>query len=200
VVRSVKKPAVEKPRERVLSPAEIKAVWSALPCLTSQSAAAVRLLFLTAQRKREVLRMRESHVDGEVWTIPPEHHKAGRRHTVPLTDPALDVLYSLTARGGWYFPSPRAKGSRRDLKTAVRKLRKEAGLEEPWTLHDIRRTVGTQMGELCGVSNAIIGLVLGHKPQDITATTYSHASREREKREALEAWAQDLAMIARAAS
>jgi integrase len=198
VVRSVKKPAKEKPRKRVLSPAEVKAVWNALSCLTPQSAAAVRLLFLTAQRKREVLRMSESHVDGDVWTIPPEHHKAGRRHTVPLTDPAVAVLDSLAARGGWYFPSPRAEGPRRDLKTALKKLRRETGLEEPWTLHDIRRTVSTQMGELCGVPNAIIGLVLGHKSRDVTATTYSHAAREREKREALEAWGAKVEEIVRA--
>ena len=61
---------------------------------------------------------------------------------------------------------------------------------EPWTLHDLRRSVATGMAEL-GVPPHIVEAVLnhvsGHKAG--IAGVYNRASYEREKRAALAMWA-----------
>ena len=66
-------------------------------------------------------------------------------------------------------------------------------INEPWTLHDIRRTVATRMGDL-GVQPHIVEAVLnhisGHKKG--VAGTYNRSVYAKEKRAALETWASHL--------
>jgi integrase len=57
---------------------------------------------------------------------------------------------------------------------------------EPWTVHDIRRSVATHMARM-GVPQEHIERVLGHVVQGV-AGTYNRYSYMDEKRAALEAW------------
>jgi integrase len=65
---------------------------------------------------------------------------------------------------------------------------------EPWTLHDFRHTAATVMGSSLGVHDDTIEEVLAHARQGIRRV-YNHSVRHRERREALEKWADYLSTI-----
>ena len=70
-------------------------------------------------------------------------------------------------------------------------------LKEPWTVHDLRRTVRTGLGEL-GIQPHIAEAVLNHIPPKLIRT-YDRNKYESEKRAALDQWATHLkAVIAQA--
>ena len=68
-------------------------------------------------------------------------------------------------------------------KTALDKL---CGVSD-WRLHDLRRTVSTQMNELAMAEPHIVEAVLGHTVRGV-AGVYNRAKYEAGKRAALEAW------------
>ena len=71
-------------------------------------------------------------------------------------------------------------------------LDKASGVTD-WRLHDLRRTAASGMQE-AGAANHIVQAVLNHAIPGVGAV-YLHAQLEREKAEALEAWAQALIRI-----
>src|SRR5262249_6352795 len=81
------------------------------------------------------------------------------------------------------------------LDRIVAAARSEAGLPDldPWTIHDLRRTVGTGLGRL-GISRFIIARVLNHADRTVTGI-YDRYEYLDEKRHALEAWGQYLANL-----
>jgi integrase len=79
-------------RERVLSEAELVAVWKT--CGEDDYGRIVRLLILTGQRKTEIGDLSWSEIDVEhrQLDLPPERTKNGRAHIVPLSDEALSLI------------------------------------------------------------------------------------------------------------
>ena len=66
-------------------------------------------------------------------------------------------------------------------------------LKEPWTVHDLRRTVRTGLGEL-GIQPHIAEAVLNHIPPKLIRT-YDRNKYESEKRAALDQWATHLKSV-----
>ncbi len=68
-----------KPRDRVLSDAELVAIWKAAP--DSDFGRIVKLLMLTGQRRDEIGSLRWSEIDiaGKLIALPSERTKNGRR-------------------------------------------------------------------------------------------------------------------------
>ena len=64
-----------------------------------------------------------------------------------------------------------------------------------WTIHDLRRTVGTGLGRL-GVSRFVIGRLLNHADNSVTGI-YDRYQYLTEKRQALDAWADHVAALIR---
>lgn len=146
----------EKSRERVLADAELKAIWDA--CRDNDFGAIVKLLVLTGQRKTDGS-LRWNEVSDEQIALPAERTKNKRAHTIPLSNAARAILNQFnnegrrcvfgradTGFGGWNWSKQEL-----DALTAI----------EPWTLHDLRRTVATRMADL-GVQPHIIEAVLNH--------------------------------------
>ena len=90
----------DKPRERVLSDAELAAIWKAAP--ESDYGHIVRLLMLTAQRREEIGSLSWSEIDREaaLITLSGERTKNHRPHEVPLSTMALAVLDAIMERDG----------------------------------------------------------------------------------------------------
>jgi integrase len=84
------------------------------------------------------------------------------------------------------------------LDTAVAAVVAEGadGAVEPWRLHDLRRTAASGMARL-GVALHVIEKVLGHESGAISgvAAIYNRHGYDREKRDALAAWASHVAAL-----
>jgi integrase len=152
---------------------------------------------LTGQRRDEVggLRRSEISLDNALWSLPPRRTKNGRAHEVPLSAPALAIITAAMAASNrtvlfGYEERPFSGWS--SAKAALEKRLKEAGTSiADWRLHDLRRTVATRMAEmgiLPHVVEAILNHVSGHKAG--VAGVYNRATYAREKREALNLWAE----------
>jgi integrase len=201
----------ERPRDRILSAEEVRAVWAKLDtaAMAVPTCLALKLLLATGQRRGELTHARWDHFDleGKLWTIPVSLLKSAhsRRetpapHVVPLSDLALDLLRKLqtvTGAGAYVLPqrgnSKREKSySERVLSRAVRENEKHFGIPH-WTPHDLRRTAASHMTKL-GVPRLHVEKVLNHSTGDI-AEVYDRHDYLREKRAALEKWGAHLQTI-----
>jgi integrase len=215
VIAGMEKPAEEKSRERFLLSHEIVTMWRALDetAMWESTARALRLCLVTGQRVGEITGMTTKEIDLEqaVWTIPATRAKNGLQHVVPLSPMAiriirrqLDHVAALAKRAGrevptFVFPAPGARSSldNRAIAHALRRARDEKGKVlglTQWTAHDLRRTAATHMEEL-GISPFVIGHVLNHVSAtraSITTRVYARYTYDREKREALNLWADRL--------
>lgn len=193
----VKPVTKETPRERVLTPEEIRQFWTALDATAMQPAmkAALRFVLVTAQRVGEccAAEWRELSDGGTWWTIPPHKSKNGKAHRVPLSSLALEILDSHPRRDEeaifWGRRSGRAVGPGR-VSTALHENLDSLGMQH-FTVHDLRRTAATEMASI-GIDTLVVGAILNHTPAGITEKVYQRYARDFEKKQALERWAQRL--------
>lgn len=201
----VKTPCKSSSRDRVLSTDEILRIWHASDQVGWPFGAIVKLLMLTAQRRSEVAGMRWDQVDldKEIWLQPAPMNKSGRLHVVPLSNLALEVLQSLPhVDSDLVFPARPRQGNGGATRPVSGYSKWKAKLDEvsgirDWTLHDLRRTVATEMAFL-GVATQTIELILNHSSRELSgvAGIYNRYQYLDERRKALDQWAQRLgAMI-----
>lgn len=190
------KPGRERPRDRVLSLEEVRAVWLATGQLGHPFGPLVRLLILTAQRREEVASMRWKEIDFEkrLWSIPGERTKNSQPHLVPLSDAAIEILQGLAGRAkdagqGLVFTTtgttPPSGFSR-----AKSRLDELSGVKD-WRLHDLRRTVVSHMADM-GVDPLVADRILNHvasSTMGVVQRTYQRSNMLPQRRDALERWA-----------
>jgi integrase len=192
----------KQPRQRILSDAEIAALWRASGTIGYPYGPLYRMLLLTGARKSEVsdARWREFDRKKEIWTVPAERFKSNATHFVPLSDQAVSVLESLPrfTQGDHLFSTTfgeKPVGGFSKGKARLDALMKEQlGTVPPWVIHDIRRTVRTRLASL-RVPDMVAEMVIGHGRKGIQRV-YDQHSYENEMREALELWAARLRDIA----
>ena len=154
-------------------------------------------MLLTAQRGGEVrqLRWQDIDLDDGWWTVPSEFSKNSLSHRVPLSDAALGLLRQLQAEetdDTWVFPSPTEEGPVRSNTKANARLRRNSGVE--FRPHDLRRTAASKMAGDLGVDRLTLAKILNHVDTGITAV-YDRHSYDKEKRNALDAWARQLEIV-----
>ncbi|WJI81248.1 MULTISPECIES: tyrosine-type recombinase/integrase [unclassified Mesorhizobium] len=141
----LKVPTKEIARDRVLEDTELIACWKAAMAEAFPFDAFAKLLILTGQRRGEVAGMRWSELSLEKanWTTPAKRTKNATMHTVPLF--AVEVLQALPRflNSDFVFTTTGTSeisgfGRLKD------RLDKVVGATD-WRLHDIRRTVATNM-------------------------------------------------------
>lgn len=184
-------------RNRVLSDAETAKVWNALTEFGYPFGPLAQLLFLTAQRRCEVAKMRWRDLDFEerTWTF--DENKASRPHTVPLSPLAVSVLQKIPKTTSEYvFP---AHGNKQRPVSGFskwkRKLDQLSGVDN-WRIHDIRRTATTGMAKL-KFDPHVVDRILNHSTGTLSsvARIYNQHSYLDEGREALDAWAKHILKI-----
>jgi integrase len=191
-VHLIEKPYPYIPRERVLSPSEIRLVWNAAETLGYPHGSYFRMLLATGQRRREVAGLQWDDLDlGErLWVSIPKQRKDGpvRRHLVPLSPLALAILDECPRRGPYAFATlpDRPLSGFTAAKRAI-DLVLDGAIGERWTIHDLRRTCATGLARL-RVQRFTIGRVLNHTDASVTGI-YDLYDRLDEKRAALDAWA-----------
>jgi integrase len=187
-------------RERVLSDAEIGRIWRALDGTGGDYPVIVRLLILTGCRREEIgsLRGSEINFDAATITLAPARTKSKREHVVPLSGPTLAILEEHRRHRGDNSDFAFGRTARGFRSWAVSKLALDARLAamgEPvaaWVLHDIRRTLSTELHGRFGVAphlvESILGHVSGHKSG--IAGVYNKATYLPERARALDRWAE----------
>ena len=195
-------------RDRVLTDEELAAVWAASGEESFPWRPAVRLLILTGQRRSEVFNADRAEFDFQeaIWNIPAERQKNGVRSIVPLSRGALNVLRSTPAHpdSGKLFPASRGaiyhgpSGFSRLMQRLRSRVRCHiGGPVDHWQLHDLRRTMATNMQKL-GVRLEVTESVLNHVSgtRSGVAGIYQRYDWALEKRAALDLWASKVEQIA----
>jgi integrase len=170
----------------------------------------VRLLLLTGQRRTEVaaLQWRELKEKGTLWVIPASRTKNGLEHHLPLSQAAQAIVakapriahceYLFTTNGTRPVSGYSGAKARLDalmLEIARDDARKagqdpEAVALPAWRLHDLRRSVASNLARL-GINLPVIEKVLNHTSGSFAGIVgvYQRHSFSQEKAQALEAWA-----------
>jgi integrase len=194
------KPAPPVLRNRVLSDDEVCTLWNGLPKALAKSVQCqriIKLCLVTGQRVGEVAGMVRAELDlkAREWRLPGTRTKNGHPHVVPLSDLAIRIIKEAMADAGEREPIfPCGKGSLKPRVVAHAILRANQtnrfGVAS-WSAHDLRRTALTDMARL-GVAPIVLGHIANHRgitAGDITLAVYVKHGYGKEKREALDLWA-----------
>jgi integrase len=184
-------------RDRVLTFDEIRVVWEASDALGHPFRPIIRLLLVTGQRRSEVAAMRGSAIDPDarLWGLAAEDTKAARAHVVPLSPLAVDILQTVPHSRGHLFGQT---GERPASGFSKAKTKMDAKLGEAfpaWRFHDLRRTVATHLEDALGISRPVVGSILNHAAQGVTAQVYTRGDLLFERRRALVAWGRFLVLV-----
>jgi integrase len=140
-------------RARVLTDAELKAIWHAADREPPKLRAFVRLLMLTAARELEVADLVAGEVDLEAarWRLPGARTKNRQPYTLPLSPLALGELRAVWPNhapepGEFILGRTSANGFRGFGRLKLR-VDKASGVSG-WRWHDLRRTARTAMTRL----------------------------------------------------
>lgn len=192
----------EKPRDRVLSLQEVRAIYDAAEFLSPLWRPCNRLLILTAQRRSDIAGLRHSEInlDQKRFDLPASRTKSGRAHIVHLSYPALelvnslkpenesepasDLLFSTTGR----TPVSGFSKVKQQLDEMLPDL-------EPWRFHDFRTAFATTMAET-GASEGVVDRVLNHSASasaaSAVARVYNHSKQLKQRAMVLDKWAESV--------
>jgi integrase len=203
----------ELPRSTIYEHSDIRALWQAIERQSIRFSRQVGLVLLlalvTGQRKSEIVEAKASelHLGGErpFWKLPKERTKGAREHLVPLSPLAValfnQALQVHKCSGTYIFPSQESARRNKPLaphsvSQALARSRKLVGLSGTQSVHDLRRTVNTEMARM-GISQEVRARVLNHCKKGVTDGVYNVWEYEPEMRDALNRWARELERIVR---
>jgi integrase len=197
VVVGTNNPDTRQSRDRVLTDAELRAIWNATG-RDNDFDQIVRLLILLGCRRQEIgsLRWSELDLDAGVMTISGERTKSGNALELTLPETALNILRARSSEGrtstGFVFGAGATGFASWSPAVADLNARIGAQIGERWTLHDIRRTVRSGMARL-GIRPDIAERCVGHAVGGSIAKIYDRYSYAAEMRNALLTWAAHIA-------
>jgi integrase len=178
-------------RDRILSDAEILALWKATESARVPFGQIIRLLLISGCRLREVADARRSEFtpDFAVWTIPPERTKNRRKHIIELPLLARKILASVPI-GESELIFSWGNGKRISGFGAEKKQLDRAAGIQAWKIHDLRRAAATKWADDLHISPHVIEVLLNHASAKTTvAATYNQSTYSDQRRVALQRWA-----------
>lgn len=199
------------PRDRVLSGNEIVTIFRAMEAsrLAPKFQLLAKLCLLFGCRVGELSNAEKAHFDFEkkLWSVPPTHHKTGKRTRRPLVGPIIpeaeEMLKELFdqspcsrfAMANIKHDAPQARSSLIDIPPRIRRsAHRHFGIEmEHWTLHDLRRTARTNLSDL--TEPHIAEIMLGHKLPGVWQVYDRHGYIEEQRRAYSLWWARVMAWV-----
>ncbi|MEW9838345.1 tyrosine-type recombinase/integrase [Mesorhizobium marinum] len=151
---------------------------------------ALRLLILTGVRSAPLRNLHESHISGDVWTIPAKLMKGKRGDTidfrVPLSAEALAIIAEAQkySRDGFLFPGTR-KGVISDA-TMSRFMERRKMDARP---HGFRSSLRDWIAINTDTPHEIAEMVLAHKTDSAVVRSYRRDDFLDQRRTLLEKWA-----------
>jgi integrase len=159
----------------------IAAGWArAVDAESWRAAAIVELLFLTASRLSQVLRLRREQIQGRDLVFAPQ--KGGAARTFALSGRLRALVGAAASRSpdpAWLFPSDRAPGPRREIRRFWTTILKDAGLVG-LRRHDLRHSAAT-LAAYRGASLPSLQELMGHGSPRMASEVYSHVHQSRLK-------------------
>jgi integrase len=182
---------------------EIARVMSALEKAEGIGALAVRFACLTAARSLEVREARWSEIDlrEKTWTLAAERMKAKKEHRVPLSEPAVAILRSISMTGdtvdsidtkaarapeAFIFPGGRPKRPLSDVALS-KALHLAAGTKDV-TVHGLRSTFRDWVAEATDYPGEVAEMALAHAIGSKVEAAYRRGDLFEKRRELMEAW------------
>jgi len=189
-------PADLRPRDRVLTISEARAVYRAALRMPDPWGDLARILLLTLARLGEFAKAENGWFDryGQNLEIPGVSHKNGDPKTIPLTPLTAAILGGRPDGADGPFLFSTTKGGKPVASYAdayANRLRAltadELKLAPPhFTIHDFRRTGATHLTAM-GVNEEVVEMLLGHRIRGVRGVYMKHKFLE-ERREALRRW------------
>jgi integrase len=193
--------APDRKRDRVLTAAEIKAVWQATAGDGDYNKI-IRLLLLSGCRASEIAGLRWSEVFSDRLVIAAERVKNGRAHVVPIVPAIAAILEQCQRRPDSDFvfgrdPARPFTGWGASKEALDARLKNAGVAMAGWTTHDLRRTFVTGVCEL-GIAPHVAECAVNHISgfRGGVAGTYNYAVMEAPVRHALTVWAEHVLAIA----
>jgi integrase len=187
----VDKPSREQSRSRVLEFWELHRIWDA--AAGSPLGSAIRFMIATAARRSEAGKAKWEDISKieKLWKVPDVSGPKGKRkNELPLNSLALDCLGR--EAGTYVFSTTNGRKPISGWSKIKARIDAQAQIA-PWTLHDLRRTVATNLGKL-GVDRLVISRILSHVDGGVTAR-YDRYGRDEEMAAAMDLWGQKLREI-----
>ncbi len=170
---------------------DLPTFWTELAAQAGVAAAALRFTILTAARSGETLgaTWREIDMAARVWTVPGERMKAGKPHSVPLSDAAMAILGEMAQDRRRdtdpVFPSPR-RGHLSDMAmTAVLRRMKRDDIVP----HGFRSTFTDWAQEATNYDHAVREMALAHAIGNKVEAAYRRGDLIEKRRRLMQDWA-----------
>jgi integrase len=197
-VIGTRQPPAAPSRDRVLTNAELVAIWRNAG--NDDYGRVLKLLILTGARRQEIGAMAWSELDlaAGVWTLPATRSKNRRSHTLPLPPAALEIITATPRNGREFLFGGRGNGGFATWSQHKRTLDERLGDRvAAWRLHDVRRTVATRMADI-GVEPHIIEACLNHHDgyRAGVAGTYNRSAYAVALKAALARWGEHVVALA----
>ena len=182
----IPKAAKERPRERVLSLDEVRAILSACDSLADVQADFVKFLLFSGQRLNEIAKLTHDEVMDDHVSIPRDRNKSGETIITPLL-PHLQALIDSCPRGNgqYIFSTTLGEKALSGFSQIKSQLQKVSGVAD-WTFHDFRRSMATALAD-AGMDQFNIKCALNHKDNSVTGV-YDRSYHIKAKSKALSKW------------
>ena len=180
----------EKPRARILSLSEMRAIYKATDHLSKGNRLMVRLLLLTGQRVNVIARLLREELKEDHLDISGERNKSGSRIRIPLSDTAKASIEELGSKVGPYIVSTtHGELPISGFSKLKAKLDQLTDIED-WRFHDIRRGLSTYL-EDNGLDRFYVERLLTHKDKSVTGI-YARSNHSHQLRVIFNKWAEVL--------
>jgi integrase len=196
------RPKRGEPRQRVLKPGELKAIWSAAGELGGVEGDLTRFLICVPCRRGEagLMKWRDLDLAGGVWKMPTS--KNALAHQFYLCGLALNILQSRKRTMGLapdtaalVFPGITTGGVfstwshlKRRLDARLARMGEKL---DAWTLHDLRRSFATLAAERFAADDGLVDLILNHaasKTRSKITKTYNLSERREDRVKLMRSW------------
>lgn len=165
----------EEARDRYLTKSEMARFLDRLNARDDTSTTlAIRFLLLTGARSGETKKARWDQIDWEQrrWTKPAANTKQGKRHVVPLSDAAMEILRKARQLSDSPYVFPSESGSTLySWQKVFRNICKEAKIEN-FRPHDLRHSFASEIAS-GGTPIEFLSKLLGHS-NIATTQRYAH--------------------------
>jgi integrase len=169
--------------------AEAPAFMAELRGIPFTSARALEFTILAVARTNEVIGATWGEFDlgAKVWAIPGARMKAGKAHTVPLSERVIEILKALPREPGNDHVFIGGKAGAGLSNMAMLKLLK--GMRPGLTVHGFRSTFRDWCAERTNYANHIVEMALAHTVGDKVEAAYRRGDLLAKRAKLMDAWA-----------